>query len=145
MAVAVPVYADWIVLFPELSSVSQASFNLYWVQAGLLLNNTDCSVVQDVTVRLQLLYILTAHVATLAQRNATGGGIVGVINTASEGDVSVSAINPAVTKSSAWYLQTQYGATYWQMTVNFRTMQYAPGAQRSYEPLGDVYLGFGQA
>ena len=44
-----------------------------------------------------------------------------------EGSVSVSADMGAVGSNTAWYLQTPYGATYWQLTAKYRRFRYVPG------------------
>ena len=71
MAVVTFVYADWIALYPQFtttttSAIGQACFN----QATLYCANTDCALVPydpsctpPVTARLDILYLLTAHIA----------------------------------------------------------------------------------
>lgn len=83
--------------------------------------------------RAVLLNMLTAHVVKLASAMATGG-LVGRINSATEGSVTVSAEMGPASGTSAWYMQTQYGATYWQATAQYRTFQVVPG--RSYTQRG---------
>ena len=53
--------------------------------------------------------------------------IIGRINTASEGSVSVGAEfggNGGPTQD--WYTSTRYGALYWTATAMYRTMLYVP-------------------
>jgi hypothetical protein len=81
--------------------------------------------------------MLTAHIAWLnAPRDADGNPastgspaspIVGRINSASEGSVSVQAdIGDATagSPSQPWYMQTRYGAAYWAATAQYRTARY---------------------
>jgi Protein of unknown function (DUF4054) len=119
-------------LYPEFSgldpTVQQNSFN----DATFDLNNTCGSIVQDANQRMALLYTLTAHHLLLDRGTNDGAGnvtpaqgIVGRIDTASEGSVSVSAqYNDEITMSEAYFIQTKYGAKFWQQTAQYRTMHY---------------------
>jgi hypothetical protein len=119
-------------LYPEFSGLSptvqQNSFN----DATFLLNNSCGSIVCDANQRMALLYTLTAH-CLLIDRGTNDGagnvtpaqGIVGRIDTASEGSVSVSAqYNDEITMSEAYFIQTKYGAKFWQQTAQYRTAFY---------------------
>jgi hypothetical protein len=139
--VAVFVFADWAAIYPELvaptetppgtgtTTAAQAAND--FIQAGLYLNNTPCSVVQNVPIRLSLLYLLTAHIAALAARQAAepdGNALVGRISDATQGSVSVSADVGTTTNNQAWFYQTQYGMSFWQATAQFRAGgRYKPG------------------
>ncbi|MDE3023802.1 MAG: DUF4054 domain-containing protein, partial [Pseudomonadota bacterium] len=57
--------------------------------------------------------------------------LVGRINSATEGSVSVTADMGAVTNTQAWYMQTKYGAAYWQASAPYRNFQYRTGSSRS--------------
>ncbi|MHC5174343.1 DUF4054 domain-containing protein [Serratia rhizosphaerae] len=107
--------------------------------SALYLDNTDASVVQDLKEREQLLFMLVAHLCALRGFGTGGGGgqssgLVGRITSASEGSVSVSVDAAGSNDASWWYLQTPYGAAYWQATAPYRTMQYHPGASPSRYP-----------
>lgn len=117
--------------YPEFGTVPEAQLAADWLQAGLYLNNTGNSPVQDIPTQTMLLNLLTAHIAKLVQgSNGQGAsGIVGTVNSATEGSVSVGA-QAIVNTSNQWYMQTPYGAQYWQATAQFRTFQYAPGFSR---------------
>ena len=132
--IAVFVFADWAALYPELvaptetppgtgtTTAAQAAND--FVLAGLYLNNTPCSVVQNLPVRTSLLYMLTAHIAALAARQKAepdGNAIVGRISDATQGSVSVAADVGTTSSSQAWFYQTQYGMSFWQATVQFRS------------------------
>jgi hypothetical protein len=100
--------------------------------ATLVLNNTCCSRVRDAYQRQTLLWLLTAHIAFLSYGTNDGAGnvqpppgIVGRINTATEGSVSVGAEfggNGGPTQD--WYTSSKYGAQYWVATSQYRTAVY---------------------
>ena len=141
IGVSIFVFADWAALYPELvaptetppgtgtTTAAQAAND--FVLAGLYLNNTPCSVVQNISVRTMLLYMLTAHIAALAARQAAepdGNAIVGRISDATQGSVSVSADVGTTNNNQAWFYQTQYGMSFWQATAAFRAGgRYKPG------------------
>jgi hypothetical protein len=118
-------YALWSLRYPEFAVVSSLVAGEYFTEATLYLDNTACSVVQDASAggqRALLLNMLTAHIASL---NGFGSSpLVGRISQATEGSVSVSAEYGPASGTSAWFLQTKYGAAYWQATAQFRTMRY---------------------
>lgn len=127
-------------LYPEFAAASETLLEALFNQASTLyLNNTDESVVQDLKEREQLFFLLVAHLCALrgfgsGQNGGQGGGLVGRITSASEGSVSVSVDNSGSNDQSWWFLQTPYGASYWQATAPYRTMQYHPGASPSRYP-----------
>lgn len=117
--------------------------------ATLLLDNSCRSIVCDATLREQLLNLLVAHVAALLQgeNGQAPQGIVGRVDSASEGSISVSAEYASlVGQSMAYYVQTTYGAMFWQMTAAFRAFRpYADPCAREFGvPGGNPGLfGFG--
>lgn len=118
--------------YPEFSAVSDAYLQACFNESGLYLSNTDCSVVQDVTRREVLLWMLTAHIAFLSGVLRPGGvaggpGPVGRTSSASEGSVSVS-LDYGVPGTAAWFSQSQYGASFWQATLSLRSFRYRPRA-----------------
>lgn len=222
--------AEFLASYPEFTGInnaSPASLANDFVGATFLLNNTCCSRVQDANQRLFLLYLLTAHIATIFQGvndggvgspaftgsgsiagtvltvtaanqgalavgqslydgpagtiipgtvitalgTGTGGigtytinasqtvtseafiapgvpnvspplGIVGRINQAAEGDVSVSSEWQAPPNASqAYFVQTKYGAQYWTMTAKYRTAQFLPAPPHAYNPLAGYGIG----
>ncbi|RYY79936.1 MAG: DUF4054 domain-containing protein [Moraxellaceae bacterium] len=108
--------------YPEFAGVSGELLGLYFDESTLIVSNTDRSRVKDEKERRILLWLLVAHKAQLASNKQ--GGLVGRIASASEGSVSVSTDMGPVTNTQAWYIQTQYGAEYWNATAKYRTMQY---------------------
>jgi hypothetical protein len=151
VAVAVFDYALWGVLFPELAAVPEPVAQMFFdIAAGSLVDNSDCSVVKDVKVRSTLLDYATAHLASLAgyplptgSTTPTPSGSVGRVSSASEGAVSASMGYGQVRESQAWWVQTQYGASFWQFTRAFRTFRFSarppynfgPGAYGGWFPL----------
>lgn len=228
--------AEFLASYPEFTGInnaSPASLANDFVGATFLLNNTCCSRVQDANQRLFLLYLLTAHIATIFQGVNDGGigspvfagsvsisgstlavvsvtsgallpgaslydgpgvgpgnvipgsvviasqsggtpggvgtytlvgsvgtvapenmivpgvpnvspplGIVGRINQAAEGDVSVSSEWQAPPNASqAYFVQTKYGAQYWTMTAKYRTAQFLPAPPHAYNPLAGYGIG----
>lgn len=138
MAVAVFDHAAWILRYPEFKGavdVSRAA--LFFAEAGLYLDNTDASPVQDVAARLMLLNMLTAHIAALSgalEPDGKPSGMVGRISSASEGSVSVSADSGLQPGTAAWFQQTGYGLSFWQATKPYRMARYVPAAPHITEP-----------
>lgn len=127
-------YAAWVATFPEFSAVSQNTATNYFaiamaVQPGL--NNVS----DEQGLQTAYINMLVAHVAALFS-NADGtpsasNTLVGRLSSVSEGSVSAQAEYAAqVGQSMAWYVQTKYGALYWQATANFRSATYRPGIRR---------------
>jgi hypothetical protein len=131
-------YSAWVLSFPELSSVSQVMAEGYFAYAEIIQRNDGTGPVSSDKTQLMLLNLLTAHICVLntqtygdAQPGApkpAGGAMVGRVNSATEGSVTVSSdYGASVPFNAAWFLQTRYGAMWWQMTGPYRTMRYTPG------------------
>ena len=113
--------------YPEFSAVSSIVLSECFNDAGMYLNNGDSSPVSDLTKRLRLLNMLTAHIAVLGGALAVGGGAqpVGRVNQATEGAVSASFDYGVMNDNNgAWFKQTQYGASFWQATSSLRGFRY---------------------
>jgi hypothetical protein len=125
---------EFVALYPEFAGLTNGTMQNAFNDAVFLLSNSCCSAVRDANERLILLYKLTAHVLVLnagtndrAGNVTTPQGIVGRIDSAAEGSVSVSAqYNAMVGESEAFFIQTKYGAQFWQMTASYRTALYIP-------------------
>jgi hypothetical protein len=140
------VYADFIASFPAFTNVNEAQFTGpggFFPQATILCGNNirnpaigGMGPTWGAETLTTMLYLLTAHIAWTqslkdAQGNptstpglSTGGSLVGRIDQATEGSVSVHADMGdanAGSPSQAWFEQTQWGATYWAMTAGIRT------------------------
>lgn len=148
MAVAVFDYAQFSALFPELvnGGVTETVASSLFGVAGLLLDNTDCSPVQDVAARLTMLNYAVAHLASLGGYPLPSGstipapsGIVGRVSSATEGSVSVSSDYGQVRENEAWWLQSQYGAIFWQLTRALRTMRYVAAPRRYFGPAATMF------
>lgn len=98
---------------------------------AIYINNTANARVLDVTERGYLINYAIAHVVTLegaltpTDDAAAVAGKVGRVSSASEGTVSVALDMGAVPGSAAWWMQTQFGAAYWNATAKYRTFRYA--------------------
>lgn len=115
--------------YPAFGSVAAGLLQLDFDIATLFLNNSCCSVVRDARVREKLLYLLTAHIAALMQgeNGKPPSGVVGRVDSATEGSVSVSvAYADQMSMTEAYFAQTQYGVMFWQGTAAYRTALYIP-------------------
>jgi Protein of unknown function (DUF4054) len=137
MGVVVPFnYQAWIASYPELTYVDDKQAMSYFGIAGSLHRNDGGGPVDDPVQQLALLNMVTAHLAKLYAPNADGTpntAGVGRVSDATQGSVSVSLDYGTVSSSQAFWLQTKYGALYWQATSAFRTMRYMP-YRRSFSP-----------
>lgn len=124
--------AEFVALYPEFTGIAAGVQQTAFNDATLLLDNSCGSSIQDANRRMALLYTLTAHCLFLENGSNDGAGnvvpppgVVGRINAAAEGSVSVSAeYNADGGPSMAYYVQTKYGAKYWEQTTPYRSMQY---------------------
>ena len=122
----------FIARYPEFTAAYNANpalFAAMFAEAGLYLNNTDCSIVQNVTLRGVLLNMLTAHIAFLGGVLTADGQPrpVGRVSAANEGAVGASFdYTPATPGSGPWFAQSQYGAAFWQATTTLRGARYFP-------------------
>lgn len=110
--------------YPEFSAVPDATLNAYFLRSQLFLVNEDCPV-QDEAKRLQLYWLLVAHIAQLSGALNPGGipGPVGRTSSATEGSVSVS-LDFNATMGASWFVQTSYGAQFWAATAYLRSFRY---------------------
>lgn len=120
--------------YPEFASLDPALAQLYFNEATLVLDNTPCSPVTDVGQRAVLLNMLTAHLAQL-YKPGSSSTIVGHVTSASEGSVSVGVEGFGSSPQIAWYMQTRYGASYWNATQAYRSARWIRG--------NSPYLGVG--
>lgn len=148
-AVATWDYALFQAQYPAFATAPpEATLQAYFDMAGeIWLRNDGTGPVRSATLQATLLNMLTAHLAQLFNGpDGTGAtGIVGRISSASEGSVSVSTEFTG-SENSAWFLQTPYGAAFWQATAAFRTFaRYIPGPARfgngigTFGPRGRLY------
>lgn len=129
-AIATFVPADFRAVYPAFAGTTDAQLQSAFNQATIYLRNDGTSGIRSQVIQTELLYMLTAHIAQLLGYAGTDGpALVGRVASASEGSVSVSTDFPT-TPNNAWYMQTQYGAMFWQATAARRTVNYRPGATR---------------
>lgn len=139
MTVAVFNHAAWVQRYPEFGAVDEGQAALFFSEAGLYLDNTDASPVQDVTLRGVLLNMLTAHIASLSgalEANGQPTGMVGRVTAATEGSVSVSVDTGLTPGTAAWFSLTSYGLAFWQATKRYRSAFYVPAAPYNFERRG---------
>lgn len=123
-------------LYPTVKATDE-QLEDYFAMAETFLDNTKCSLVKDLKSRKRMLYLLVAHIATITGSAEKGNNIVGRISSATEGTVSVSLDYGAMGNNERWYLQTPWGAMYWQLTKRYRSATYRLGiapmpVQRTY-------------
>lgn len=122
-------------LYAQFAAVANGTLTLYFDLATLIVANVCGSIVADATQRERLLNLLVAHIAALQPVTPAGGpgsgpALIGRIASATEGTVSVSAEYAAqVSASMAWFIQTQYGALFWQLTSPYRSFRYTAPAR----------------
>jgi hypothetical protein len=130
-------YAQWIAAYPQFTSTvtSDAFANTVYPLAQQYCRNDGGGPVSSSQIQTVLLGLMCSHIAQLLFGvNGQGpSGIVGRVTDATEGSVSVSADFPA-TPANAWFLQTQFGASFWQATAAYRVMRYIPGPRRAFNP-----------
>jgi hypothetical protein len=142
--------AAFVAMYPDFTGLTNLQMQNAFALAELYVNNTCGSRVRNANLRETLLGLVTAHIAFLnygsidAAGNVTPApGIVGRVNQASEGTVSVSA-EMVATAASAFYLQTKWGAQFWSATAPFRTAVYVAPLQTCDTPWGgNTFDGFG--
>lgn len=121
--------AAFVGRYPEFNAVNAGVLASLFGEATLMLDNTAASRVQQIEQRTPLLWMLTAHLTALnvGVNGEAPSPLVGRIASASEGSVSVNVDNGPQPATAAWYMQTKYGAQYWQMTASLRSAHYVPG------------------
>ena len=144
-------YNAFVARYPEFTPVGPTLLGLYFNDANIYCRNDTCNPAFASGVLPNLLNMVTAHIAWLsAPRDAAGNpaasgtpppSLVGRIASAGEGSVNVSTeYDSSGSPSEAWFIQTPYGAAFWQASAAFRTARYR--ANPTYVPSG-AYPGFG--
>jgi hypothetical protein len=132
-------YQTWAARYPALAGkVAEPLAQAYFEEAGMpaLCPNTDTSAISDLKIRALILNMTVAHIAALELR-ALDAPIVGRINSATEGSVTVQAQIDLPPGSAQWWAQTPYGMQAWMAMAPYRGMQYRPGRQ----PYQGPYIG----
>lgn len=130
-AVAVLDIAAFKLAYPAFATLSDPQITEAFTLGTIYLRNDGTGPVRTVALQTALLYQLTAHLAQLmfGANGEAPSGIVGRVNSASEGSVSIGADWPT-TANNAWFLQTPFGANFWQATAAYRMARYIPGPTR---------------
>lgn len=134
------------VAFPEFATVDDLRLQAYFDRAELQLNNSCGSRVRNAVLREKLLNLLVAHFAALYSgvSGQPPSGLVGRISEGQEGTVSASVDWGAlISPSQAYYLQTPWGAEYWQATARFRQAVYLPAPSNGCGPGFGAGVGIG--
>lgn len=136
-------YGAWVALFPQFWVTTPTYTGLTEAQVtGVILplaeqycRNDGGGPVNNAGLQTQLLNLMVAHVAQLLFGSSTQpvSPLVGRISNATEGSVSVATDFPT-TPSNAWFVQTQYGAAYWQLILPFRLGRYYPKVTPQRQP-----------
>lgn len=150
-----PDYNTFLAIFPEFGSLSADQYGFAFDFATQFCRNDGCGPVSKASIQSRLLNLMTAHWAYLLYgTDQTGGApqLVGAINSATEGSVSVGTKNDYPPGTVQWYQQTKYGSAFWAATAPYRQAIYVPGPVNTgdvvgpfngpypYGPLGSNYL-----
>lgn len=124
-------YARWAAHFPELAALTpeDRAAAYFDMAEKLYLNNSAASIVRDLKSRAWLFDLLVAHIAWLSRPEAQGGagpGSVGPVTEARQGSISVKYDVQGQSPSATWFMQSQFGATYWQAISAWRSMRFIP-------------------
>lgn len=114
--------------FPEFSTIADAALVINFGFAELQLTNSCKSVVCDAAKRETLLNLIVAHITLLRNGSNAGPatGVVGRVSYAMEGSVVASVDMGPIVLGQAYWMQTQYGALFYNSTAIWRTFRYAP-------------------
>jgi hypothetical protein len=138
-------YDEWVAAYPELSGVSAPAAQGYFDIATTICAN-KLNPVPTPDALKALLYMLTSHVATLFSSVTAGGASPstppGRISNATEGSVSAT-FDYKASENAQWFLQTKYGALFWQATVALRSFRYVPKGPFSGGPVTWLYPNTG--
>lgn len=139
--------ALFIVDYPDFAGIDAGVLSRNFTRATLQLNNSCGSLVQDANQRELLLELLVAHITFLNQGTNDGAGninpptgVVGRISQATEGSVSLSSEYQAPPNANqAYYIQSKWGAEFWNDTAKYRTFRYLlPQCQG---PTDNLFIG----
>jgi hypothetical protein len=120
-------YAGFQAMYPNLASIGDPTVSSYWNQAAFFHDNSGGGPVCSVPLQQALMNMMAAHLMvifgaiTINGDGSVNQGVVGRVNTATEGSVSVGSENDYPPGSAQWFQQTAFGSAYWQATAQFRT------------------------
>lgn len=121
--------SEFRAIYTTFSSITDAQLQYFFAKAEMRINNTVNSCV-PYDQRKVFLYLLVAHMAELQSRiNAGNGNLVGNISSATQGSTSIGVSIPPISSGNYWYMQTPYGAEYWDLTKKYRSALYVNTAK----------------
>lgn len=129
-------YSTWVATYPMFATLTPEQVvdgalpiaEIYW-------RNDGTGPARSIAQQTNILGLIVAHICQLMYgiNGQSPSGLVGRISDATEGSVSVSTDFP-LTPTNAWFMQTVFGAMFWQATAPYRTMRYVPGPRRVFNP-----------
>jgi len=127
-------YKTWTARYPEFASVNEPLAQQYFNEATVYHANDGTGRVNNATRQLIMLNMMTAHIAALyaVVDGKAPSPLVGKINSATEGSVSVSVAPGGGTPDAyrEWLMQTKYGASYVSAATFARMPVYRPPTGR---------------
>jgi hypothetical protein len=123
--------------YPEFKGVTDGQLSILFDLSGMAFDNSNFSLEPDLAKRERLLLLLMAHLAFLQYGNnsgdgGNGGGVVGRVTAASQGSTAISFdAGAGLSADYTWYMQSQYGLLFWQLTKAYRMFAYFPAQNRS--------------
>ena len=122
--------------YPEFNYIGSATATNYFNMATVLHANDGSGPVPNATIQTTLLNALVAHLAQIysGTQGEEPSPLVGRIQNATQGSVSVGTQNDYGPGTVQWYQQTKYGSMYWAMTSAYRQALYVPGPFRNMNP-----------
>ena len=113
--------ANFLARYPEFNALDADLLGQYYAEAGMYCRNDGGGPVSDLLTQTTFMNMVTAHIAALngGVNGQTPSQMVGRISSAGEGSVHVS-LDMKVDNGAAWFMQTKYGAAYWQASLPYR-------------------------
>ncbi len=105
--------------YREFADLDQTLLAAFFAEACLHCNNTDASVITDLSMRELILNMIVAH---LAELNTTP--LVGRVSSVSVGGITTAVDYRTLGTKEAWYNQTRYGAAAWAAMSPYRRAVY---------------------
>lgn len=112
---------NFLARYPEFASLDAPLLAQYFLEAGMYCRNDGGGPVSDLATQTMFMNMLTAHIAALngGVNGQQPSQMVGRINSAGEGSVHIG-LEMKSENGAAWFMQTKYGAAYWQASLPYR-------------------------
>lgn len=119
-------YSEWIARYPEFSTkINPIQAKNYSDLSVSFFNPTkNGSIVCDPKERMNLFYLLVAHTAYVMNLGHDGVQLGGVVNSVSEGSVSISSDTSSLAGMEAWLAKSNYGQMFAALTKKYRSALY---------------------